>query len=69
MLTNLLLFAGVSLVVIVTPGPDTALTVRNALFGRRSGILTAVGSGPVSWPGRCSRPAESRRCSPLTKGR
>src|SRR6476619_5178641 len=51
MLTNLLLFAGVSLVVIVTPGPDTALTVRNALLGRRSGILTAVGvgTGPLAW--------------------
>jgi threonine/homoserine/homoserine lactone efflux protein len=51
MLTNLLLFAGVSLVVIVTPGPDTALTVRNALFGRRSGILTAVGvgTGQLAW--------------------
>ena len=51
MLTNLLLFAGVSLVVIVTPGPDTALTVRNALFGRRSGVLTAVGvgTGQLAW--------------------
>ena len=51
MLTNLLLFAGVSLVVIVTPGPDTALTVRNGLFGRRSGILTAVGvgTGQLAW--------------------
>ena len=51
MLTNLLLFAGVSLDVIVTPGPDTALTVRNALFGRRSGILTTVGvgTGQLAW--------------------
>ena len=51
MLTNLLLFAEVSLVVIVTPGPDPALTVRNALFGRRSGILTAVGvgTGQLAW--------------------
>ena len=51
MFTNLLLFAGVSLVVIVTPGPDTALTVRNALFGRRSGVLTAVGvgTGQLAW--------------------
>ena len=51
MLTNLLLFAEVSLVVIVTPGPDPALTDRNALFGRRSGILTAVGvgTGQLAW--------------------
>ena len=51
MLANLLLFAGVSLVVIVTPGPDTALTIRNALLGRRSGVLTAAGvaSGQLAW--------------------
>ena len=51
MLTNLLLFAGVSLVVIVTPGPDTALTVRNSVYGRRSGILTTVGvgTGQLAW--------------------
>ena len=51
MLTNLLLFAGVSLVVIATPGPDTALTVRNALSGRRAGVLTAVGvgTGQLAW--------------------
>jgi threonine/homoserine/homoserine lactone efflux protein len=32
------------LLVIVTPGPDTALTIRNTLFGgRRGGIFTAFG--------------------------
>ena len=48
---NLLLFAGVSLVVIATPGPDTALTIRNALIGRRAGVLTASGvaSGQLVW--------------------
>ena len=48
---NLLLFVGVSLVVIVTPGPDTALTIRNALLGRRAGVLTAAGvaSGQLAW--------------------
>jgi threonine/homoserine/homoserine lactone efflux protein len=52
MLGHLVAFFGVSLVVIVTPGPDTALTVRNALLGnRRSGIATAVGvvSGQGMW--------------------
>jgi threonine/homoserine/homoserine lactone efflux protein len=40
----LLAFAGVAAVVIVTPGPDTALTVRNALLGgRRCGIATGLG--------------------------
>jgi threonine/homoserine/homoserine lactone efflux protein len=37
-------FVGVAAVVITTPGPDTALTVRNALLGgRRYGIATALG--------------------------
>jgi threonine/homoserine/homoserine lactone efflux protein len=40
----LLAFAGFAAVVIVTPGPDTALTVRNALLGgRRCGIATGLG--------------------------
>jgi threonine/homoserine/homoserine lactone efflux protein len=42
--TQLLAFLAVSVVVICTPGPDTALTVRNALAGgRRGGIWTAAG--------------------------
>jgi threonine/homoserine/homoserine lactone efflux protein len=37
-------FLGISVLVIVTPGPDTALTVRNTLVGgRRAGIWTALG--------------------------
>jgi threonine/homoserine/homoserine lactone efflux protein len=37
-------FLGVSAVVIVTPGQDTALTIRNTLLGgRRSGVYTAAG--------------------------
>lgn len=37
-------FAGVSVLVIVTPGQDTALTIRNSLAGgRAAGIATAVG--------------------------
>ena len=37
-------FVGVATLVIVTPGPDTALTVRNALLGgRAAGMATAVG--------------------------
>ncbi len=49
---QLLAFVGVSLVVIVTPGPDTALTIRNTLLGgRRRGVLTAVGvaCGQATW--------------------
>ena len=45
-------FLAVSIVVIVTPGPDTALTIRNTLFGgRRDGVLTALGvaTGQAVW--------------------
>jgi threonine/homoserine/homoserine lactone efflux protein len=39
-----LTFLGVSALVIVSPGPDTALTTRNTLFGGRvAGIFTALG--------------------------
>jgi threonine/homoserine/homoserine lactone efflux protein len=52
MAVNLAAFLGVSILVIVTPGQDTALTIRNTLVGgRRSGILTAAGvaSGQFIW--------------------
>lgn len=45
-------YLSVSVLVIVTPGPDTAVTIRSALFGRRrSGIYTALGvvSGQSVW--------------------
>ena len=45
-------FLGVSLLVICTPGQDTALTVRNTLAGgRRAGVATAVGvaAGQATW--------------------
>jgi len=48
----MLAFFGVALVVIVTPGPDTALTIRNALGGgARSGVFTALGvaTGQAVW--------------------
>ena len=49
---ELLAFVLLALVVIVTPGPDTALTIRNTISGgRRAGIGTAVGvsSGLAIW--------------------
>lgn len=52
MVTHFLAFLGVSAIVIVTPGQDTALTIRNTLLGgRRNGILTAVGvsGGQAVW--------------------
>ena len=52
MLPHLLAFLGVAAVVIVVPGPDTALTVRNALAGgRRCGVATAAGvaTGQAVW--------------------
>jgi threonine/homoserine/homoserine lactone efflux protein len=45
-------FLAVAVVLIVTPGPDTALTIRNALLGgRRAGLSTALGvsSGQAVW--------------------
>jgi threonine/homoserine/homoserine lactone efflux protein len=51
-ITHFLAFLGVATVVIVTPGQDTALTIRNTLLGgRRSGILTAggVSMGQAIW--------------------
>jgi threonine/homoserine/homoserine lactone efflux protein len=42
----MLAFVGTSLLVIVTPGPDTATTIRNALrHGRRGALLTPLGTG------------------------
>ena len=52
MITHFLAFLGVAAIVIVTPGQDTALTIRNTLLGgRRSGILTAAGvsTGQAVW--------------------
>jgi threonine/homoserine/homoserine lactone efflux protein len=48
----LLPFIAISAVVIVTPGPDTALTIRNVLLGGRSaGVFTAFGvvAGQAVW--------------------
>jgi threonine/homoserine/homoserine lactone efflux protein len=50
--THLVAFLGVSLLVIVTPGQDTALTIRNTLLGgRRGGVRTAAGvaAGQATW--------------------
>ena len=48
----LLAFLGISVLVIVTPGPDTAVTIRNTLLGgRTAGIATAAGvtTGQAIW--------------------
>jgi threonine/homoserine/homoserine lactone efflux protein len=45
-------FLAVSAIMIVTPGPDTALTIRNTLMGgRRAGVFSAVGvsAGQAVW--------------------
>jgi threonine/homoserine/homoserine lactone efflux protein len=50
--SQLAAFVGVAVLVIVTPGPDTALTIRNTLLGGRpAGIATALGvvSGQAVW--------------------
>ena len=51
-MSTFLAFLGVSVIVIVTPGPDTAITIRNTLFGGRGGgVFTALGiaSGQTIW--------------------
>jgi threonine/homoserine/homoserine lactone efflux protein len=45
-------FLSIAILVIVTPGPDTALTVRNTLLGgRQGGVFTALGVvlGQLTW--------------------
>jgi threonine/homoserine/homoserine lactone efflux protein len=49
---ELIAFLGISALVIVTPGQDTALTIRNTLLGRRpAGVFTALGvsAGQLVW--------------------
>jgi threonine/homoserine/homoserine lactone efflux protein len=49
---DLAAFLGVAALAIVTPGPDTALTIRTTLAGgRRAGIATAAGVtlGQIGW--------------------
>ena len=49
---DLLTFVGVAALVIVTPGQDTALTIRNTMLGGRpAGLATALGvsSGQAVW--------------------
>lgn len=49
---SFLAFIGISILVIVTPGPDTAMTVRNTLLGGRiGGVFAAFGvaTGQAIW--------------------
>jgi threonine/homoserine/homoserine lactone efflux protein len=49
---HLAAFLGIAVLVIVTPGPDTALTIRNTFWGgRRGGLATAFGvaAGQAVW--------------------
>ena len=51
-MSEILAFLGVSALVIMTPGQDTALTIKNTLAGgRRTGVLTALGvsTGQAVW--------------------
>ena len=50
-------FLGIAILVIVTPGQDTALTIRNTLLGsRRAGVATAAGvaAGQACWTAAAS---------------
>ena len=49
---SLVAFFGISILVIVTPGPDTAVAIRNTLLGGKSaGLATALGvsTGQAIW--------------------
>lgn len=51
-MNELLAFLGVAAVVIATPGPDTAVTIRSTLIGgRKGGVMTASGvaTGQLCW--------------------
>lgn len=51
-MSELAAFLAVAVLVIVTPGPDTAMTIRGTLLGgRRAGVMTAFGviSGQACW--------------------
>jgi len=51
-MSELAAFLGVAALVIVTPGQDTALTIRNTLLGSRvGGVFTAIGvaTGQATW--------------------
>ncbi len=55
-------FVALAIVVIVTPGPDTALTIRNTLVGGRpAGLATAIGValGQATWSVATSVGAQS----------
>lgn len=46
LLAQFFLVAGIHLLAVMSPGPDFALVLRNALiYSRRTGVLTAVGLG------------------------
>lgn len=50
--TSFLAFVGIALIVIVTPGPDTAVTTRNVFVGgMRAGVFTSLGvaTGLATW--------------------
>ena len=52
MTDSLAAFIAIAAVVIMTPGQDTALTIRNTLLGgRRAGVFTALGvaAGQLLW--------------------
>ncbi|HXM57785.1 MAG TPA: LysE family translocator [Candidatus Dormibacteraeota bacterium] len=57
MIGELVAFAGVAALLIVTPGQDTALLIRNTLLrGRAGGVATALGvaSGQAVWTAAAS---------------
>ena len=58
MLDQILVIVSVTSLVMVSPGPDMVLVLRNTLVsGRRAGLQTSVGICPETWstsPTACS---------------
>jgi threonine/homoserine/homoserine lactone efflux protein len=57
LLSTISAFIGISLAVIIMPGPDTALTIRNSIeYGNRTGLATVAGIvvGQLCWASAAS---------------
>lgn len=49
-LTELLAVISITILTIVTPGPDFVVVAKNSLtYSRRSGVLTAIGVASAVW--------------------
>jgi hypothetical protein len=57
--SEVLAFLGIAVLVIVTPGPDTAMTIRGTLLGGRRRSSRSSSPAPRIWS-----TSAARRCAP-----